>query len=156
MKFTKLLLTLIFTFLFIIEAVPAQAFFEGREATQDKTAVHNFYNAGAGGVKSVGKAGDEFVNLASPKKTQHLLYGDETGGGHLWPGKPGKSIFPEKWSADKVMHEISDIVTDPSLTWQKNRVIKGVQRYDVTGTRDGISIKVITDGKDVITAFPVK
>lgn len=47
MKLTKLLLTLIFTFLFIIQAVPAQAFFEGWETTQDKTAVHEFYNAGA-------------------------------------------------------------------------------------------------------------
>jgi len=54
------------------------------------------------------------------------------------------------------MQEISDIVTDPSLTWQKNRVIKGVQRYEVIGMREGAFIKVVTDGKDVITAFPVK
>ncbi len=53
MKFTKLLLTLIFTFLFIIESVPAQAFFEGWDATQDKTAVHDSYNAGASEAKLI-------------------------------------------------------------------------------------------------------
>lgn len=55
MKFTKLLLTLIFTFLFIIQVVPAQAFFEGWEATQDKTAVHDFYNAVESEVGNVSK-----------------------------------------------------------------------------------------------------
>lgn len=54
------------------------------------------------------------------------------------------------------MHEVSDIVTDPALKWEKNRVIKGVQRYEVTGVRNGTKIKVITDGKDIITAYPVK
>jgi len=54
------------------------------------------------------------------------------------------------------MNEVSDIVTDPNLKWEKNRAVKGVQRYEVTGTREGVKIKVVTDGKDIITAFPVK
>ncbi len=54
------------------------------------------------------------------------------------------------------MHEVSDIVTAPGLDWTKGRMIKGVQRYEVTGIRDGIKIKVITDGTDIITAFPIK
>jgi len=29
-------------------------------------------------------------------------------------------------------------------------------RFDAYGIRDGIKIKVITDGKDIITAFPIK
>lgn len=106
--------------------------------------------------EGTGKAADEFVNLASPNRTTHILYGDKTGGGHLWPGQPGKSVFPESWSADKVMHNISDIATDPNLTWQKGRVVQGVQRYEVTGVRDSVQVKVVTDGTDIITAYPIK
>ena len=98
----------------------------------------------------------KYVNLASEKNTRHILFGDATGGGHIWPGAPNKTPFPEGWSGEKIMHEVSDIVTDPALKWEKNRVIKGVQRYEVTGVRNGTKIKVITDGKDIITAYPVK
>lgn len=103
----------------------------------------------------MGKAGNDLVNVASDFRTNHILYGDKTGGGHLWPGKSGKSVFPEAWDADTVMHNVSDIVTDPNIAWQKGRVIKGVQRYEVIGVRDGVKVKVITDGKDIITAFPI-
>ncbi|AEH48342.1 pre-toxin TG domain-containing protein [Parageobacillus thermoglucosidasius] len=116
----------------------------------------------------IGKTGDEvagkgkgkanFVNIASKKRTKHILYGDKTGGGHLWPGtgNPNKTLFPKNWSAERVMHNVSDIATDPTLKWKRGRVVKSVQRYEVIGIRDGIKIKVITDGKDIITAFPIK
>jgi hypothetical protein len=39
---------------------------------------------------------------------------------------------------------------------EEGRVVKSVQRYEVIGIRDGIKIKVITDGKDIINAFPIK
>ena len=42
----------------------------------------------------------------------------------MWPGGPGKTPFPRGWNADKIMHEASDIVTDPSLTWRPGRVVK--------------------------------
>jgi len=105
-----------------------------------------------------GKGKDELVNIASEQRTKHILYGDKTGGGHLWPGTgdPKKTLFPKSWNAEKVMHNVSDIATDPKLNWNKGRIVKGVQRYEVTGIRDGINIKVITDGKDIITAFPIK
>ncbi|GCD81259.1 hypothetical protein PTHTG4_03210 [Parageobacillus thermoglucosidasius] len=54
------------------------------------------------------------------------------------------------------MHNVSDIATDSTLKWKRGRVVKGVQRYEVIGIRDGIKIKVITNGKDIITAFPIK
>ncbi|MFD1463384.1 polymorphic toxin-type HINT domain-containing protein [Paenibacillus farraposensis] len=95
-------------------------------------------------------------NLASPKRTNHILNGDKSGGGHMWPGAPGKSVFPKSWDADKIMNNVSDIVTDPSLNWAKGKVVNGVQRYEVIGVRDGIKVKVITDGKDIITAYPIK
>jgi hypothetical protein len=72
------------------------------------------------GVATAGDASDEYVNLANPARTKHILEGDRPGsGGHMWPGSPGKSVFPEDWSGEKIMHEASDVATDPSLTWKQ-------------------------------------
>jgi len=61
---------------------------------------------------------ENFVNLASPSRTTHILTGDGPGsGGHLWPGQAGKTPFPQSWSGDKIMHEVSDIATDPAYQW---------------------------------------
>ncbi|MBK5170154.1 EndoU domain-containing protein, partial [Burkholderia sp. R-70211] len=94
------------------------------------------------------------VNLASPDRTTHILTGDSTGGGHQWPGGPGKSVFPESWPASKIMDTVSDIATDPSLpeTVQANgRIVKN-------GSRDGIDIRVVIEpaskGGGIVTAFP--
>lgn len=94
------------------------------------------------------------VNLASPDRTAHILQGDATGGGHLWPGAPGKSVFPQDWSPSKIMNDVSDIATDPSIpsTVQSNgRIVKD-------GTRDGIDIRVVLEppskGGGIVTAFP--
>ena len=105
------------------------------------------------------------VNLASPKRTNHTLYGDKTGGGHLWPGASGKSAFPKSWSKGKIMHNISDVVTDPKINWRQltgkpgaSLTSKGVPvKYEVIGCRDGVSMKVIVapNGEGIITAFPV-
>lgn len=53
------------------------------------------------------------------------------------------------------MHEASDVVTDPGVTWSKNKMVGGVQRYEAIAERDGVLIKVVTDGKDIITAYPI-
>ena len=106
---------------------------------------------GVGGRLGAGRAraADDYVNLASPQRTQHILYGDATGGGHLHPGLPGKTPFPESWSPERVMHEASDIATDPSLP-----SVQQGSREVIHGTRDGVDIKVVTDGSDIITAHP--
>lgn len=82
------------------------------------------------------------------------MNGDATGGGHLWPGAPGKSAFPDTWSASKVMNAVSDIATDPTIseTVQANgRIVKN-------GTVDGINIRVVVEspskGGGIVTAFP--
>lgn len=76
-----------------------------------------------------------------------------TGGGHLWPGNPGKTPFPQGWSGDKIMHEISDIATDP-VAWQ-NAVPQG-SRTVLTGTRGGVDIRVIVDTNtgEIISGYP--
>jgi hypothetical protein len=96
---------------------------------------------------------DDLVDLASPARRTHILDGDATGGGHLWPGNPDKSPFPQGWSGDKIMHEISDIATDP-VAWQ-NAVPQG-SRTVLAGTRDGVDIRVIVDTStgEIITGYP--
>lgn len=96
------------------------------------------------------KSADEFVDLASTARRNHILYGDATGGGHLWPGLPGKTPFPKDWSADRVMHEISDVATDPSSIFRTGRGGSTI----VTGTRDGVDVRVILRDGNIITGYP--
>jgi EndoU nuclease-like protein len=112
-----------------------------------------------------------YVNLASPERTAHILTGEGPGrGGHLWPGQPGKSPFPQGWSGAKIMHEVSDIATDPKLDWVRpdgksslfydsGKPARFTVRDPATGAlpvRDGVSIKVIVEpaGEGIITAYP--
>ncbi|WP_342591530.1 MULTISPECIES: EndoU domain-containing protein [Clostridium] len=129
----------------VLPGIPSTGYFRRGAKVADKV---------SDGIKGAIKS--KYVNLASEGRTKHILFGDKTGGGHIWPGAPGKTAFPKGWSADKIMHEVSDIVTDPTLKRTENRVIKGIQRYEVIGVRDGVKIKTITDGKDIITAYPIK
>lgn len=105
------------------------------------------------GSRVAAKSADEFVNLASEARTTHILQADATGGGHLWPGGAGKSPFPQSWSGDKIMHEISDIATDPAA-W-RTAVPQG-SRTVLTGTRDGVDIRVVVDTRtgDIVTGYP--
>ena len=117
------------------------------------------YNPPATGV-SVTPEGP-YVNLASGDRTIHILYGDKTGGGHMWPGMPGKTPFPENWSAPKVMHEVSDIASDPTLRavrpdGKTDLFYKSGKpaRFVVEGVREGVTIKVVVEpaGEGIITA----
>jgi RHS repeat-associated protein len=104
------------------------------------------------------------VNLASAQRTQHILHGDRTGGGHLWPGAPGKTPFPRDWSSEKIMSNVSDIATDPNLRWIQQTGVPGTSftragdpaRFFVTGVRDGIAVKVVIEpaGEGIVTAHP--
>ena len=96
---------------------------------------------------------DDFVDLATPARRIHILDGDATGGGHLWPGLPDKTPFPQSWSADQIMHEISDIATDPAA-WS-NGITQG-SRTVLTGVRDGVEIRVVvnTQTGEIITGTP--
>jgi hypothetical protein len=102
---------------------------------------------------------DDFVNLASDVRTSHIL------DGHMPPGMPGKSLFPSSWSEGQIMHNVSDIATDPRLRWIQQTGKPGALftkngdpvRYFVDGVRDGTAIRVIVEpgGEGIITAFPV-
>jgi filamentous hemagglutinin len=107
---------------------------------------------------------EEFVDVLSSKDTQHILYGDGPGsGGHLWPGAPGKTPFPQNWSAKKVVHEVGDIVTSPSTKWYYQTGTGGKltsagdpAKWVAWETRDGVLVRVVyqpATGR-VVTAFP--
>ena len=124
----------------------------------------------AGGVaKAVGgaiasPAADDLVNLASQQRTQHILLGDATGGGHLWPGAPGKTAFPSTWSKEQIMHNVSDLATDSTAAWTQLTGKAGADftasgkpvRWAVDGVRDGVPVRVIVEprGEGIITAYP--
>jgi len=107
---------------------------------------------GAEDLARIGQAADasEYVNLADETATTHILQGDATGGGHA-PGLgiPGKSEFPAGWGNDKIMHNISDVATDPtsSVTTQGRTTI-------IQGTREGVDIKVVMRDGRIVTGYP--
>nr|WP_272507071.1 VENN motif pre-toxin domain-containing protein [Escherichia coli] len=106
----------------------------------------------------------KYVDILSPEAKQHILFGDSpTSGGHLYPGNPGKTVYPKDWSADKVVHEIGDIATSPDTKWFALTGTGGM--YTAKGdpakwfayeVRDGVRIRVVyqpATGK-IVTAFP--
>lgn len=110
-----------------------------------------------------------------PETTQtratHILVGDgPKSGGHHWPGqpparpgKPGKTPFPLRWSDDRILHEVHEIVMDPSTAWQlstRRRIIENgkttfANRYVANVERHGLNFRVVNepDGMGVVTAF---
>ncbi|NVB36392.1 EndoU domain-containing protein [Pseudenhygromyxa sp. WMMC2535] len=113
---------------------------------------------------AAGGGADEFVDVLSPRSRQHILHGDGPGsGGHLWPGQPGKTPFPQNWSGDKIVHEVGDIVTSPNTRWHVQTGSGG--QYTAAGNparwrawevRDGVRTRVVYEPAtgEVITAFP--
>ena len=91
-----------------------------------KVLVHN-----CGGKKGL-------VDLTEHRK-RHILDGDSKGGGHRHgTGKSGKTEFPANWDDGKILHEISDVATDPKAQ-------RGVGKWGAQwarGTRDGVDIHV--------------
>lgn len=109
----------------------------------------------AGAARGIKKAANSGTDLASDARRQHILDGDETGGGHrAGTGTPGKSEFPADWSDDYTMEQVSDVATDPSSTRVPNPNTN-VGGDVVTGTRDGVTISVVVDKNNQIhTAWP--
>lgn len=112
-----------------------------------------------------------YVNLASPGRTAHILAGDATGGGHSWFSswtsftnglRGSKSMFPATWSEGRIMHAASDVatgnpwrqLTGPVGSWVTRG--GGLSRFEVIGSFQGVKIKVITTAEDIITAYPIR
>ncbi|ENA0610605.1 EndoU domain-containing protein [Enterobacter bugandensis] len=113
---------------------------------------------------SISQANQKYVDILSPEAKQHILYGDSpTQGGHLYPGNPGKTVFSQSWTADKVVHAIGDIATSPDTQWFAQTGTCGVYtkagqpaRWVTWAERDGVRVRVVyepANGK-IVTAFP--
>jgi len=82
------------------------------------------------------------------------------------PGLPGKTLFPKSWSREQIMHNASDVATDPSLRWVQQTGKAGADftkngaavRFYVDGVRDGVGMRVLIEpsGEGIITSFPLR
>ncbi|MCA6223107.1 EndoU domain-containing protein [Photorhabdus antumapuensis] len=106
----------------------------------------------------------EYVDILSPEVKQHILYGEKPGsGGHIYPGQPGKTAFPNNWSPAKIINDIGDIATSPNTKWYAQTGNGGIYtssgkpaRWVSYEVKDGVRIRTVYEpatGK-VITAFP--
>jgi hypothetical protein len=92
-----------------------------------------------------------YVDRTTPARRRHILDGDATGGGHRWPGLPGKTPFPRDWSDDKIIHEISEVAVDPASIRAPTRGGRTI----ISGTRNGVDLRVIVDAIGaILTGFP--
>ncbi|MFF1531064.1 RNA 2'-phosphotransferase [Cellulomonas sp. NPDC058312] len=92
-------------------------------------------------------------------RTSHIL------DGHMPPGELGNTLFPRSWSPQQIMHNVSDVATDPGLQWIQQTGKVGAEftkngapvRYLVDGVRQGVPIRVIIEpgGEGIITGFPL-
>lgn len=87
-----------------------------------------------------------------PERVEHILDGDEWGGGHRsGTGRPGKTEFLPDWDDEQTIGHIMDVARSPEAgpVWQPN------QRWRVHGVRDGVGINVVIkpDGQ-VWSAWP--
>ena len=94
------------------------------------------------------------ASAISPQRRIHILYGDATGGGHLYgAGKPCKSEFPKHWDEDTVIKEVEVIAANDNLNWEQQR-----NGYYVTEQKVGtVKVRVVKgrNNEKVITAYPV-
>jgi RHS repeat-associated protein len=75
---------------------------------------------------------DDFVDLTGHRK-DHILNRHRAGA-----GKPDKTEFPSNWNDNRILHQVSDVASDPNA-------VRGIGKYDspyAIGTRDGIEIRV--------------
>jgi len=125
-----------------------------------RSATREAVDASAAGAERTAANGfGDALNLASPSRTQHILEG------HRFGGETGNTWFPKGWSDSKIMQDISDIATDPALSWRQQTGSPGAAltkagdpvRFQVEGVRDGVTIRVIVEpgGEGIITGFPV-
>ena len=108
-------------------------------------------------IKSDSAEQEEQPSLIDEDGKKHILDGDgpNSGGGHrAGTGKIGKSEFPADWSDAKIEGEISDIATDPSISWSDPDARGYVQGV---GIRDGVEIKVVKNTKSgrIVTGYPL-
>ena len=110
------------------------------------------------------------TNLASEKRTFHILIGEKPGyGGHQFPGNfdieknISKSLFPSHWPSGKITKGVSDVATNPKNVWVHQTGNGGLYtkagvpaRFVTWGIYDRVRIRVVIEpaGRGIVTGFP--
>jgi hypothetical protein len=85
---------------------------------------------------------------------QHILYGDNNGGGHLHGmGKACESEFPAGWSAEDITRTVTALAANDNLGWKQSS-----NGYEVAETYDsGVKIRIVVDRRRnlIVTAYPL-
>jgi RHS repeat-associated protein len=106
-------------------------------------------------VATVARQESELVNLATPSRTAQILDGERrpdgsfSAGHRAGTGYNGKSEFPATWSDARIMHNISDVATDPASSFEVGS-LGAIAR----GTREGVDIRVVMRNDEIITGYP--
>lgn len=91
--------------------------------------------------------------ILSEQRVQHILYGDDTGGGHMYgAGVPCKSEFPADWDEKRILGTVKRIAANDNLDWRQED-----NGYFVTeNMEDGVSVRVVLGPQKqrVITSYP--
>jgi RHS repeat-associated protein len=95
------------------------------------------------------------TRVLSIDRAMHILVGESpTQGGHMFPGNPGKTIFPQSWDGAKIINSIERVANDPLLQAVPGKYGRSV----VNGTIDNVNIEVILgspkDLDSIITGYP--
>lgn len=90
----------------------------------------------------------------SARAKNHILYGDDNGGGHKYGiGKPCKSEFPKNWDEEKIITTVKKIAANDNLNWERQN-----NGYFVSEQNEGnIRVRVVMGDQrqNIITAYPV-
>ncbi|MDY6930105.1 MAG: RHS repeat-associated core domain-containing protein, partial [Pseudomonadota bacterium] len=112
------------------EAITGEAGASGRDLSVWERVLSAIPFVGAG--KYAKNKLNDLIDLTGHRK-EHILNRHRAGA-----GKPGKTEFPANWNDDQILHNVSDVATDPNS-------VRGVGKWDspyAIGTRDGIEIRV--------------
>ncbi|WP_375342249.1 EndoU domain-containing protein [Curtobacterium sp. MCJR17_055] len=66
-------------------------------------------------------------------------------------GFPCKSEFPASWSDGRIIHDISDVATDPDLEWVPQG--EAGTTFIANGMRVGVAIRVVIRNDEIISGF---
>ena len=89
----------------------------------------------------------------SAQRREHILFGDETGGGHKYGmGKPCKSEFPESWDNEKIIRVTKKIAANDNANWRQEN--NGYYVAEVL--EDDVKVRVVLgpEKRKIITSYP--
>lgn len=112
--------------------------------------------------EKVGTGDKYYINVASKYRTEHVIKH------HLKTGKHEGKPFPSNWNIDRIMHNASLIIADPTTKWlptypkpaeQKKMDAEGTIpnfRWITVQVREGVNVTVVIEprGKGIVTAYP--